>query len=347
MKILMFSPLFYPHIGGVEKHVLRLSEELVKYGHKVSIITRKHDQNLSDLEIKDGIYIYRIYKKASIDWSSMFKYKHLIKNADIIHLHDFSTFINWYFPFRFLYPFKKIFITFHGHEGIIPIPKKILFMRFISENLTRGNICIGDFITKWYHTKADMILYGGVDTTLLDTSINKKEKSAVFVGRLEKDTGIITYVNAIKILKHSYGIDLETDICGDGSLKEYIQKFALENNSKINLHGFVKDPSDYIARNDFAFVSGYLSILEAMISKKLVFSIYENDLKKDYLSLIPDASNINIASSSDELAFQIAYYCKNPDEVETKVENAYYFAKDQTWEKVAISYLELWSIKAK
>jgi len=345
MKILMFSPLFYPHIGGVEKHVMLLSEELIKYGHEISIITLKYEQNLPEFEIRNQIKIYRITRNQSFNWFSILKYKFLLKNADIIHLHDFSTFIYWYLPFRFIYPFKKVYITFHGYEGIIPIPKTILLMRFISEYLTNGNICVGEFITKWYKTNADIILYGGVDEELTNIVKNNKRPSAVFIGRLEKDTGIITYINAMKILKQNYGINIEVDVCGDGSLKDYIQKYVIENHLNINLHGFVEDPGSYIIKNDFAFVSGYLSILEAMINKKLVFSIYENDLKKDYLILFPSANNINISSSPNELADQIAYYYKNMEKAKSKIKNAYSFAKYQTWEKVANSYMELWGFK--
>src|SRR5436190_5487473 len=39
MKVLCFTPSFYPKIGGVEKHVLEISKELLKQGHIVSVLT--------------------------------------------------------------------------------------------------------------------------------------------------------------------------------------------------------------------------------------------------------------------------------------------------------------------
>ena len=41
MKIAMIAPHYYPHVGGVEKHVVRVSEELSKNGHEIIIITIK------------------------------------------------------------------------------------------------------------------------------------------------------------------------------------------------------------------------------------------------------------------------------------------------------------------
>lgn len=345
MKILMFAPLFPPHIGGVEKHVKRLSEELIKKGYEIIVVTIKHYNSLPDFEELNKIKVYRFPRmKLSKIWFWIYKNRYLIKDADIIHCHDFGAFIYWYLPFRFLYFLKPVFITFHGHEGIIPIPKKILFRRKVAEFLTKGNICIGDFIPKWYGTKANFISYGGVD--ILTTVNNTKSEGAVFIGRLEKDTGIMTYIDAIKILKKEYNISFEVDIYAGGSLREILEKIIKENELSVKLHGFVENPMNYLIKSKFAFVSGYLSILEAMINKKLVFSVYENELKKDYLTLIPNSKNMMVIPSSPEkLAEKVAYYYKAPEKAEEIIKNAYNFAKKQTWGNVANTYLRLWGVK--
>lgn len=345
LNILMLAPLFHPHIGGVEKHIKRLSKELIKKGHKISLITIKHNKTLPSFEELNKIKVFR-FPRMSLPkvWLWIYEYRNLIKDADIIHCHDFSTFIYWYMPFRFLYPLKPVFITFHGFEGIIPIPQRILFKRKVAEFLTKGNICVGDFIPKWYGTKATFISYGGVD--IPPAVNNTNSEGAVFIGRLEKDTGIMTYVNALKILKRKYGIDLRVNICGDGSLRGLIERFVRENELNVKLQGFVKNPTDYLTKSKFAFVSGYLAILEAVVNKKLVFSIYENELKKDYLILMQNSKSMMVvAPSPEELAEKIVYYYKNPEKAEEKINNAYNFAKEQTWENVMNTYLKLWGIK--
>ena len=52
MTILMLSKYFYPHIGGVETHVEKVSRELIKLGHKVTVVTMKHDQKKGKKEKK-------------------------------------------------------------------------------------------------------------------------------------------------------------------------------------------------------------------------------------------------------------------------------------------------------
>ena len=42
MQILQVTPYFYPHFGGVESHVLGLSENLIKLGHEVEVVTSRY-----------------------------------------------------------------------------------------------------------------------------------------------------------------------------------------------------------------------------------------------------------------------------------------------------------------
>ncbi|MDO8659724.1 MAG: glycosyltransferase, partial [Candidatus Parcubacteria bacterium] len=163
MKVLFLTRLFYPHIGGVEKHVLEISKILIKKGYKVIVVAEKHQDNLRNKEEFNGITIYRIdvgnnqwFKKFKI-WWWFIKHIGFLKKADIIHCHDVFF---WYLPFRFLFLKKPVYTTFHGYESY-PISKRAIFVRKISEILSWGNICIGDYIKKWYGTKPTYISYGG------------------------------------------------------------------------------------------------------------------------------------------------------------------------------------------
>ncbi len=345
MNVLMLSPSFYPQIGGVENHVKRISEELIKKGHFIIIITAKNQESLLDYEEIKTIKVYRFSCSNLWEiWLWLFRKRELICNADVIHCHDFSTFIYWYLPFRFLFPFKPVFITFHGHEGILPIPKKILIERRITNILTKGNICIGAYIPKWYGTKTNYILYGGVDGPAknnIDEVLDYKK--TLYVGRLERDTGIMAYIMAIKILEGKYCLKLEMDVYGDGSLRSTLEDYINRNGLKVKIHGVVREAFSDCPVGKFAFVSGYLAILEAMINKKLVFALYENELKKDYLTALPNSGNIMvIVSNPHELAEKLFYYYENRNKTEQKIITAYNFAKQQTWGKIADSYLRLW-----
>ena len=229
MKVLFLSRRFYPEIGGVEKHTLEIGKRLVKKGYKVTVIAEKPqithslDKHSSSSSAKAtgsvaGIHYVKIdackdnwFKKFRI-WKELWRYRRLIRESDIVHCHDVFF---WYLPFRFIFPTKKVFTTFHGYEGNKIPGKKAVFMHKLAEKLSRGNICVGYFLKKWYGTKATFVIYGAVDLNKFKAKNSKNE--AVFVGRLEKETGIMKYLEALRILKDKK-IDLKLTVLGSGFL---------------------------------------------------------------------------------------------------------------------------------
>ena len=345
MRILFFSRLFYPHIGGVETHVLEVGKRLVKKGHKVIVITEKYqsnDESDNTMGEVEGMKIRRIdaggdnyFKKFKI-WRELFKLKQIIENADIVHCHDVFF---WYLPFRFIYPNKKVYTTFHGYETKFPPSKKAIFIRKISEKLSWGNICVGDYIRKWYGTRPNYITYGGVEISNIKyqiSNINIKKLKILFTGRLEVDTGTLIYLKALDILKNKK-VSFEFEACGDGSLRESVEYYG-------KVHGFAKDLYKYIEKADIVFASSYLSILEAIQRKKLVFSVFDNPLKEDYLRMSSFSKWIIIETSPKDLVDKILYFIKHQDEKDITVNKAYEWSKKQTWEYVTKMYLDLWRI---
>ena len=127
MKILFLARRFYPDIGGVETHVYEVGKILVKNGHKVTVVTQSQGK---ENEI-DGIKIIRIpeFKKGKVEkfyiWKWFLENRKLIESAKIIHAHDVYF---WYMPFRFIYPEKFSYITFHGFEKF-PVSRKEILVR--------------------------------------------------------------------------------------------------------------------------------------------------------------------------------------------------------------------------
>jgi len=288
MNILFLARYFYPHIGGVEKHVLRVGEELVKKGHQVTVLTQKHSRKLADSVNLGGIKVIRIpfcQSKWGI-WKNLWPLRRLFRQADIIHCHDIFF---WYLPFRFLYPTKPVFTTFHGWEGKFPLPQKNIWLRKIWEKLSWGNICVGDYLCKWYGTKTDFITYGGVD--LPDFQFSKSNfPEYIFIGRLEEDLGLSEYLQVFK--------KLPVVFIGAGSLKSKCAKVG-------RTLGKVKDLSVILKQRPYVFAASYLTIWEALAYGCSVFSLYQNPLKKDYLEKFPAAANIHVSGSAGELISQL------------------------------------------
>ena len=211
MKVLFLTRLYKPHVGGIEKHVYEVSRLLKKKGHKVTIVTTKYDDKLKEIEVVDGIKVYRFNQPnikliGLIDtWYWFLKNISLIKQSDVIHIHDIFA---WYFPFKLLLN-KKVYITYHGRWGQYPIPKRDIYQKRLGAKLANGVLCIGNYIPKHYGFDCDKVSYGAVKPI---KSVKKDEKLVVYVGRLDEDTALSTYLPIFKKLK-SYKIFLFEILC--------------------------------------------------------------------------------------------------------------------------------------
>ena len=310
MRILFLTRLFWPHLGGVEKHVEGLSLSLRKKKHRVTILTEKFDKNLKETEFVNGVKIVRFsypkikYLGILYIWFWFFKNRKLIEKSDIVHCHD--VFI-WYLPFRFLFPRKPVYITFHGWEGVYPIPWKSILLKRVAVILSKGNICVGKYLKKYFGIKSTSVTFGAVDTALSSKAVKDKSLT-VYVGRLEKDTGLMVFLKRLKKIGEAKVV-----FCGDGSLRKECENYG-------EVLGFV-DPRPYLAKASVCFPSGYLSALEAMVNKCEIELAWDNPLKKDYWTMTP-----------------FYEWIQNKDR-----SSAYNWVIGETWEKLADSYLKLWS----
>lgn len=350
-NVWMVCPRFFPFIGGVEKHTLMVSLELIKKGYTVNIVTPQFDKKHSNVENYKGIRVLRIpvkypwycagVKKFLINYH-LKQIKRNINSDDIIHYHDFYYYHKWA---EVLTPDKEnVYLTFHGYEGKHPPDPDIISIRQKIATKVRGHISIGDFIDKWYGTKADIICYGGTDITEPPAQI-PDSYCACFIGRLEPDTGIEKYIRAIKLLK-DVGIRFNLDVCGEGSLRHNLMEYCEQNELSVKWHRNVSAPATFLSKGLFAFASGYLAILDAMASKRLVIAVYDNPFKRDYLYLMPlAAEHMFIANSEEEVAKYIKMVIENPDVVEPMIVKAHRWAQGRSWEAVSSEYIRLWTEK--
>lgn len=334
----------------MEKHVLEISKRLVKKGHKVIIVTEEintsilvyqyHDKSAKTTGELKNIKTYRI-KTGSNEWLKKFRiwfwlFTHLdlIKRADVVHAHDVFF---WYFPFRFLFPTKPAFVTFHGWETVFPPTTKAKIVRKISEILSNGNICIGDYIKKWYGTHPTYVTYGAAEVSSIKYKVLRektKKLKIILIGRFAEDIGVKIYLEALELLKKN-NIPFEFLAFGSGELKWEIKKYG-----RVGAFS-TQTVEKAIANSDIVFASSYLSMFMAMQQKKPIFSIYTNPLKKDYLAMAPFAKWINICGSKEELYNAMI---KNSKFTQKQMaESAHEWIKDQMWEKVTDLYLKLWN----
>ena len=306
MNILFITRLYYPHIGGVEKHVYEVAKRLKLKGKSVTIFTEKYDPKLKNVENINGVKVVRFFYPhikffglLNI-WLQIFKQRKIILNADMVHIHD--VFI-WYLLFRFLFPNKKVVTTFHGWEGVYPIPKWNIFLKKLASKLSYKTIAVGKYIEKYYGIKSNKIIYGGVATPL-HSDVVKNRRSMVFVGRLDKDTGLLNFLEYLKTIPKNWKVEF----VGDGELQGECAKYG-------KVHGFC-NPAPFLKKAEYCVPGGYLAALEALSYGCKLKLYWNNKVKEDYWKMSP--------------------FYKIKDKKLTD------WSKSQTWEKITNEYLDLY-----
>lgn len=337
MKILFLTRRFYPHVGGVEKHIWKISSELVREGHTVSIIAENHDPS----KVQDGwtkeknLPVYFVdfgkestWKKFRI-WAWMIAHVRLFLEADVIHTHDVMF---WYYPLRCLLFWKPVCATFHGDEKVYPPVQSAVLMRRISAFLASGSINVGSYLEKWYGTKATITIWGAVDRNKLNFEVHNPLR-ILLVGRLDPDISIKKYC-AILTQLHKQHMPCTFEVCGDGKLRSSISAFG-------KVHGFVDDVNPYISQADVVFCSSYLAILEALSHGKRVVAVYDHPMKKDYLEMSPFAKWICITDSVEKAARYIATKGKTTFSLSEKKDIEIYI-QSISWKAITHQYVQLW-----
>jgi glycosyltransferase involved in cell wall biosynthesis len=337
VNVLMITPHFAPRLGGVEKHVLRVSEELTRLGHAVTVLTRLWKPGWPRDEDLIGIHVRRVpggMAKAVCD-----RQLEVLNRAQVIHCHDLYSYLRFIAP-AWPGPRPPLFVTFHGYEGY-PLPRTARWLRRRLAARAAATICMGEFIPRWYGHRCDLVSYGGVDAPPARVPDPPPQAPALYVGRLAPDTGIMRYLETLRRLRER-GHDLPLVICGDGPLRDTVLSAARRAGVSIAVQGWTREVGPFLEGCRIAFVSGYLTILEAMAYRRLACALYDNPLKRDYFELFPASSHMVTADEPDRLAAAIARHLEQPEASGAGLDAAEAFARAQTWARVAALYLDLY-----
>lgn len=332
-SVVFLTRLYYPHIGGVERHVYGLTQELIKKNIKVTIITEQYDPLLKLFERTKSLTILRIPYPVLGDkirtWQWLKTKESLLLNADIIHVHDIFW---WLYPFKIKYFKKPIYTTFHGYENDPPTSKEIWQRRTIA-HLSKKVVAVGTYIEKWYGTRANLITFGAAD---YKPSALPSSHTAVFIGRLARDTEIIRYLDMFAFLNKIVSLD----IYGEGPLLEQVLLKIKSAKLPAAVHGPVTNPAKVLKNARYVFTTQYLGILEAMQTKRLVVALYSSPLKGDYLACHPQKDTMLIDSAVEALAKQLLQLTTIQEKL--RIDLAQTWAKNQTFSQLTEKYIQLW-----
>lgn len=277
MRILILSWEYPPRIvGGLGKHVHRLTVALAQQGHEVHVVTRDHPDALAE-EILDGVHIVRAAEYAPmisfddlVPWVLQFNVAVaeratallLDTDIDVVHAHD------WLVAYAaagvkntFRLPLvSTIHATEFGrHQGFLPGPmnKLIHQVEWWLTYEARRVITCSDYMRDQVRTIFELppakqdVIPNGVDLEGFERPdgaepfrarrVPDGEKLIFFAGRLEYEKGVQTVLEALPLVLDR--VPVRFVVAGVGThadeLKAHVKRLRLSR--RVRFLGFVPD----------------------------------------------------------------------------------------------------------
>ncbi|MBC6479976.1 MAG: glycosyltransferase family 4 protein [Hormoscilla sp. GM7CHS1pb] len=199
MKILMYSPSFYPKIGGIETVISILAHEFVERKHNVKVIssTPARDEKKFPFEV--------------IRRPSLYQLLQLTRWCDIFLQGNISLKGIW--PLLFI---RKPLIATH-HSLYQRLDGSLGWQDYLKQFVTRFaiNICVSNALAVRLQSKSTVIPNPYREDIFYEIPEIKRDKEFVFLGRLVSDKGADLLLTSMAKLK-ALGLMPKLTIIGSG-----------------------------------------------------------------------------------------------------------------------------------
>ncbi len=334
MKILIISPRL-KGIGGIAQHVRDLIKFLEENGHDVDIISSENTPIIPIKKLRNPSFLISSYFKAKF-----------MKNYDIVHSQH---------PVGALamknVTGKKV-LTIHGvyseQIGILYGKTSSKFSNKYEKNACKWADAVTAISqdTFEYYSKFVPNAYfipNGIDINSLSAETDTRfENQIIFAGRLSKEKGILTVLEAAKNLPE----DIHLLIIGDGPEKGTVKE-SIKKSKNIHYLGYQsKDKTIPLIRGSKLLVQPSLAegisatLLEAMACKTPVIAtnlggnneLFEND--KTGILIEPN--------NSEALLKEILLLLNNSLKLGQIADNAFNHVQKYDWQNIGKKYLNLY-----
>lgn len=249
MKIVQVTPRYPPHTGGVEKHVKKISERLVKRGHDVTIFSADNGSEVPADSIDNGVQVQR-FQSLSPD-NAFYIAPQIARairytDADIVHVHNYHALPLF---FAALGVTDECFIVTTHYHGESASRYRDILLSFYRP------------FGKWAMRQADEIIAVSeweskrlwedydIDATVIPNGVNverftkaepemQKRPYLLCVGRLEEYKGVQHVIQAVSKLP-----EYDLIVAGSGAYRNELERIAQQEDvsDRVEFLGYVDD----------------------------------------------------------------------------------------------------------
>lgn len=245
MHVAHVAPYYWPHVGGVESHVEAVAEELVRRGHRVTVVTTRLPGTAS-VERRNGVDVVRV-EPTSILFETPIAPRTAPEvaslGADVVHTHSPPPLTSW---FAALGAEKAGVPLVHTHHCDLELPVvggrlavETYRRTFGRRTLARARVVLAT-TQSYAHTSRDLwkrdvrVVPNPVDAKRFHPGVDGAavrerhhlgdRKVALFVGRLTHHKGVEHFVRAAEWSP----ADVVHLVVGDGPRRKALEAIARE-----------------------------------------------------------------------------------------------------------------------
>ena len=255
-------------IGGVERHVIDLSNELVKRGHNVMVVSAggQMQAQLSDKVEHRKLPVHK--KNPFTGWMCARKISGWIKDEDWQIIHAHSRVPAWIADWASSMAGVPFIVTAHGYFG----NKKLWIYR--PYRRASRVICVSNAVREemkdCFYENTQVVLNGLDEPKYKWSKPQKPPVKFLFVGRLSPGKGL---QDVLKAMPGVCGWTL--DVLGDGPMRGELEELtkSLGLSDKVIFHGYSDQADMFMANSSCLLFPSYIEGMPLTLARAVQIGI--------------------------------------------------------------------------
>lgn len=224
LKILIYSSVFHPSIGGIENLTLALANEFSRLGHQVKVVTEQVQDPDAPLEGMEVVHASRLVQQLRLFFW-----------CDVVYMPNITLKGVWLFLFN---PFKKWVISHNDFHLSIVHNRKTRLKNLVLKGGARS-VSVSRSVARSLPVGSRVIYNCYNDAVFKVYADERRDVDFIFVGRLVSQKGCDLLIRACSRLNRPFRLSIVGDGPECAKLSALVQALGLQDS--IRFLGFMRD----------------------------------------------------------------------------------------------------------